>query len=259
MDGIELLSACFKTFEFSKHWHDELAIGLILKGAEGLEYKGSTIFIPEGHIVAINPSEIHTGFAGSEIGWEYRMFYFDTDLVSEVLSEVKPDIPPFIKSPIIDDKDTFRLLYKLHISLELSSLSLSRETLLTLALVQLFLRHGDHKPVEVAAYSEARTAKVVRDYLINHWQENVTLQCLSELVDRSKFQIIRSFTRLYGLTPHQFLLLLKVNKAKHLIQSGYACADAAMQCGFFDQSHMSRNFKRVVGVSPSRFIVNFCG
>jgi hypothetical protein len=75
--GIELLSANFTKFKFAKHWHEELAIGVIEEGAEGLLYRGDNLIIPKRHIVAINPAEVHTGFSGTPDGWRYRMFYFD--------------------------------------------------------------------------------------------------------------------------------------------------------------------------------------
>lgn len=251
--GVELLKASFKQFQFSRHWHDELAVGIIEKGAEGLNYRGSKIIIPENHIVAINPAEVHTGFAGGEYGWTYRMFYFDTQLIDRHFSESPQSVLPFIKNPIIHDPGLFSLLYQLHVALEFSSFNLTKETLLALTFTKLFSRHGDSGFTVPGIFKESKSNSNIRDYLLENWQKNVTLDSLEELSGRSKYQLIRSFSMQYRLTPHQFLLLVKTTKAKNLLRGGRSCADTALECGFYDQSHMTRNFKRAFGVSPKRY------
>ena len=134
LPGVELLSASYTKFEFSKHWHDELAIGIIEDGAEGLFYRGNNVLVPKHHIVAINPSEVHTGFAGSPKGWRYRMFYFDLPTLVKQFEYTDLSIAPIIEKPVIDDLHLFNDLLQLHLSLEISSFDLTKESLLAIAL-----------------------------------------------------------------------------------------------------------------------------
>lgn len=251
--GVELLTASFQSFEFCKHWHDEIAIGIIEKGAEGLHYRGKSLLIPENNIVAINPAEVHTGFAGCDEGWSYRMFYFDPQLISDHFSMSEYSVLPFINNPNITDPQLFQLLYQLHLSFEQASFEISKQSLLTLAFECLFTRYGNHKQSAKDNLKAQKHNNDVRDYLCDNWQNNTSLSELETLSGRSKYQVIRGFNQQFGLTPHQFSLLLKVTKAKDLLQHGSHCADAALACGFFDQSHFSRNFKRVFGVTPMRY------
>jgi AraC-like DNA-binding protein len=254
LDGVELLKASYHKFEFAKHWHDELAIGIIEKGAEGLNYRGSNIVIPENQIVAINPSEVHTGFSSSDQGWDYRMFYFDPHMIESYFLESEHYVDPFIESPILDDPQLFQHLLQLHLALEQPSLNMSKETLMVICFELLFERYGNHKGGNQPQLTASKSTVSIRNYLLENWQDNVTLAHLESFSGHSKFQLIRNFTAQYGLTPHQFLLLVKVNKAKRLLLKGMSCADSALECGFFDQSHLSRNFKRAFGVSPSRYV-----
>ncbi|WP_020407344.1 AraC family transcriptional regulator [Hahella ganghwensis] len=252
IDGIELLSASFKNFAFTRHWHDQLAIGIIQQGAEGLDYQGSKIVVPQGKIVAINPSETHTGFSASNGGWRYRMFYFEESLLKRTLEDNFSNVEVFIRGPIIDDPALFNLLLELHLAMEVESFLLAQDSLLETMLYQLFLRHSyqQHRPHKEG--HDVPGNKRIRDYLYENWQRNVTLDELSDLTGQSRFKLIRTFKQQYSLTPHQFLILLKTRQAKRMLDRGVEPSLAALECGFFDQSHLHRNFKRVYGITPGR-------
>jgi AraC family transcriptional regulator len=58
-----------------------------------------------------------------------------------------------------------------------------------------------------------------------------------------------------GVTPHQYILQCRIDKAKYLLQhSELSIADIAARVGFCDQSHFTRYFKRIVGVTPKQLL-----
>jgi AraC-like DNA-binding protein len=83
---------------------------------------------------------------------------------------------------------------------------------------------------------------------------DVDLETLANLVGLSRFQALRAFKRRYGLPPHAYQLCLRISRARHMLLAGAAPADVAAQCGFVDQSHFSRHFKRIVGVTPMQYV-----
>ena len=250
--GVELLSASYTTFEFKKHWHDELAIGVIEDGAEGLFYRGSNIVIPKRHIVAINPGEVHTGFAGAPNGWRYRMFYFNLNELTEQLVNRALPIDPIIDQVKIYDEHLFDILLQLHLALEQSSFELSKESLFVLALEKLFTQYGSAKEEKFTSTC-IKSSYLARDFIHDNFEYNPCLTELESISNCSKFQLIKSFKDIFGITPHQYLLLIKVKKAKTLLASGVSCVEASLACGFYDQSHFSRNFKKAFGISPSNY------
>lgn len=251
--GIELLSATYTNFEFKKHWHNELAIGVIEAGAESVWYRGENLLIPEQQIIAINPGEVHTGLAGVESGWRYRMFYFDLSYLATHLSDSGLSINSVIDTPVINDATLYQDLLQLHQALELSSLRLSKDTLLTHALENLFARYGSSIAPDKAAAIDIKSATLAKAYISDNWQGNPSLEDLETYTQCNRFQLLRSFKALYWVTPHQYLLLIKTQKAKSMLSQGMSYIDTALACGFYDQSHFNRNFRRVYGVAPSRY------
>ena len=252
LPGVELLSASYKTFQFSKHWHNELAIGIIEDGAEGLLYRGKNIIIPKRHILAINSAEVHTGFSGTSNGWRYRMFYFDLNELNKKFSNRDLPINLVIDHPIIYDEYLFDALLQLHTSLEQPSFQLTKESLFTLALEKLFTQYGSTKkePLDKLCFKSSSLAK---DFIHDNFKFNPSLTDLEKVSNCSKFQLIRSFKKNFGITPHQYLLLVKIIHAKNLLSKGASCVNASLACGFYDQSHFTRNFKKAFGISPSNY------
>jgi AraC-like DNA-binding protein len=91
-----------------------------------------------------------------------------------------------------------------------------------------------------------------KEYLIANYGLPVTLEDLVEETGVDRFRLLRAFKRRVGVTPHAFLLRVRVTKAERMIAEGLSCSEAAASAGFADQSHMIRCFKNCLGVTPGR-------
>ena len=72
---------------------------------------------------------------------------------------------------------------------------------------------------------------------------------------RNRFSLA-SIARTFSVSPHQYLIQLRVNSARSLLSAGsgeHSLAELASAVGFADQSHLTRHFKRIVGVTPRQF------
>lgn len=90
----------------------------------------------------------------------------------------------------------------------------------------------------------------VRDYLQDHWVDDVALEELARLVNLSTFHLNRLFSSTFGIPPHAYQVQVRVEHAKVLIAQGTPIRYVATQVGFFDQSHLSYHFKRLLGFTP---------
>jgi len=87
----------------------------------------------------------------------------------------------------------------------------------------------------------------------------VSLDELAALSGISRFQLLRGFARETGITPHAYLVQRRVRLARQLLADGQTPAQAAIQAGFADQSHMTRAFVRQLGITPGRYRVAIVG
>jgi AraC-like DNA-binding protein len=105
----------------------------------------------------------------------------------------------------------------------------------------------------VKARCGRQTAAEIRLILERQYDQRVTLHDLAGTLGLSPFRILRLFQRHCGVTPHKYLVQLRVREASKLLLDGQPIAEVAAQVGFVDQSHMTKHFKRQFGVTPCRY------
>jgi AraC family transcriptional regulator len=84
---------------------------------------------------------------------------------------------------------------------------------------------------------------------------DISLADIAEAARMSPFHFTRLFKRAIGVAPYQYLIQMRVNSARALITAGgggYSLAEIATSVGFADQSHLTRHFKKVLGVTPKQ-------
>ena len=79
------------------------------------------------------------------------------------------------------------------------------------------------------------------------------LETLAKRAGLSRFHALRAFKQRYGLPPHAYQLCLRMNHARRLLRDGLPAADVALRCGFADQSHFNRHFKRFTATTPMQY------
>ena len=94
----------------------------------------------------------------------------------------------------------------------------------------------------------------VREYVMAHLDENISVQVLAAIVGLSRYHFARAFKQSEGVTPHRFLLLCRVQRAQDLLAgTEMPLSQIALAAGFSDQSHCSRRFRELVGLTPSKY------
>ncbi|MBO5046580.1 MAG: helix-turn-helix domain-containing protein [Clostridia bacterium] len=144
--------------------------------------------------------------------------------------------------------DVFEKLYALdQISTDISDVHLQAATLLTEMLLR--LAKSIEKKEQIS-----KTAMEVRHELTLHMNQPYNLDEMSRKLFLSKSEIIRCFKNAYDVTPYQFLLDLKINYAKTMLENGHSSIkEISEHLGFSSPYHFSETFKRRVGLSPLQY------
>ncbi|MEM8531193.1 MAG: AraC family transcriptional regulator [Chloroflexota bacterium] len=125
---------------------------------------------------------------------------------------------------------------------------------LTTALVVHLITHYAVFPAALSA-SHARLSQWelqhVFEYINDCLRHDISLTKLADLVDLSPNYFISQFRRAVGMSPHQYIIRQRVDRARTLlIESTKPVAEIATEVGFFDQSHLTRHMRRLHGITP---------
>lgn len=94
------------------------------------------------------------------------------------------------------------------------------------------------------------------NYIEDNLAEDISLQAIATEVNMSRYYFCRLFKKSTGITPYQYLIESRIERAKELLSRKHqsiSIMDVALQVGFSNQSHFTKHFKRLVGVTPKKF------
>lgn len=257
LGGVDLLRADASTHRYARHCHEGYALGVVEAGAHAFAARGAVWTAISGHVVIVNPEDVHDGGPAAHDGaYSYRMIYVDGAVLTAAIEEAAGRLvtTPFFPHAVVSDARLAVRLSELHRALEHPETRLERETLLITALVDLARRHGK---APLNTNPRARIPRVVAlalDYLAANFAADISLAELATLAGVSRFHLLRAFRRCLGMPPHLYQTQLRLRHAKRLMLAGEPAAMAAAAVGFADQSHLIRKFKAAYGVTPGQYL-----
>lgn len=250
MPGIEAVIATTR-HAYPKHFHAQFGIGLIEHGAQkSLSGRGQVEAGP-GDVITVNPGEVHDGRPIGEQPRSWRMLYLEPAVVTATIGDFAAGNAHHreFSSPALTDTkaaESFRILFNSITGAPHNNLQ-QEQALLTLLARLLHVS----EPRETAP-----VPRLAKERLDDDPASPVTLAELARLCGMNRFQLLRSFQHATGITPHAYQIQRRIQLARKLIAAGTPLAESAAAAGFADQSHMSRQFSRALGVSPGTYASN---
>ncbi|MDQ6422781.1 AraC family transcriptional regulator [Paenibacillus sp. LHD-117] len=244
--GITALSASMTDFTYKKHAHQEYAIGVTLRGIQEYNLEGSLQLSYQNGVMFFNPEQAHDGMAHDRTGLDYVMLYIEPQLLLEVIE--KKDIPRFLTPIVYDVRLEQRILSLTEAILSEKNEALCNELFLSLAdgLVQTKLSTDGKK--------ENVLIRKAKDMLHANLEHVLKLDEISSELQLSKFQFIRLFKAHTGISPYQYFLNCKIERAKRLIEKHKDIYSAVAACGFVDLTHLNKHFKSVYGTTAFEYM-----
>ena len=235
---------------FPRHAHDQFGIGILHSGAHRSWSGLGPVEAVAGDMITVNPGEIHDGAPVQGHVRAWRMLYLDPGLVAQALNEDMQGTVeiarPALRDPLLTT--CFAQLFAAITAAVPEILAVEESLLRTLA--HLVARHGS-RPLLVCGRPPS-VARALR-HMDDAPERSMTLAELAALSGVSRFQLLRGFARTVGTTPHAYLLQQRVRLARRLLAAGRRPAEAAAEAGFADQSHLTRAFRRQLGITPARY------
>ncbi|TAM00647.1 MAG: AraC family transcriptional regulator [Paraburkholderia sp.] len=255
--GLVLSTARFTGLNFDRHFHLDLHVGLVTAGVLRQRVNGKTVLHGQGAVVMIAPGEIHDGIAVDDCDSTLKTFRLSQELVATVAEEISSlRREPEFASVLLEDPLLAGHLVRLHDAMCRSTAATGLEIQTEwLTLMECLLSHSRVIVPETVRGSLSRIQwDRVKDYCFSHLAEKITLDELAGLCSLGRFQFLKQFRQTVGMTPHAWLLRLRLERACGLLsRSSRAIASVAQEVGFYDQSHFNRAFRYAYGVAPSSY------
>jgi AraC-like DNA-binding protein len=252
LQGIEALHARFVHHAYRPHSHPTWTVAVVERGAAQFELDATQHRAEEGELFVLEPEGVHTGMAAVPEGWAYKVLYVDPSILHE-WAERSGSAPRASRWVVFRDRPLRAALLTAHAALagEPPGLAVDEAMLVAVALLRPHLKPD--APERIRWRPEHSAVRRAREHLRERWDQPVSLGELARIAGLSRFELVRRFREQTGVPPHAFHTNLRIEHARRLLATGTPAAAVAAACGFADQSHLTRTFKRAVGVTPGGY------
>jgi AraC-like DNA-binding protein len=239
---------------FPRHWHGNFGLGVVDRGAQRSASSRGAVEAFAGQCLSHNPSEVHDGMPIGDIARRWRMFHIEPAAMARLFG-VSSSANVEWHAPVMDDPPLRTLLDRAFAATRASGsapqhLASADPALLEEALLLAVGRATSLGRTPYPARPDHPNLAAVAERLADDVRQTPTLDELASLAGTSRFTLVRQFGRRHGLPPMAWLLQLRLHRARERIAAGWGLADAALSCGFSDQSHLTRLFTRQFGYTP---------
>lgn len=251
--GMSLLRADFTSHDYGRHTHDAFVIAVTAAGGAEISSVYGVERVSPSILFVSNPEERQSARMGDSTRWVYRSVYLTQPAIRLVGCGLGIEATPHFTRSMIEDGDLIDRLARMHQAFEANDDNFHADELLIDAFGELFRRHGSggNRP-ERAPYDRVIADRIIA-LMRARYEENLGLDELASVVGLTSFQLIGLFKRTVGLTPHAYLIHLRLNAACRHLKRGYPLAESAQRAGFCDQSALTKHFKRCYGITPLQF------
>ncbi len=255
-DSVEFLKGRYKRFVYPPHSHDRYMIGLITQGAIEIVEPKRRATVSRGQVILYNVDQVHWGHEASTDGWTILATYLPEQMLQQIASDVGSTPRGTIAFGEISARnpEMARGIARLYSDDDIEHESLRRRSLLLDIVAQALTLHADRFIRSPRVRSEDRAVRIAREFLNSNFSQNVSLGELAGECGISRYWLIKAFKSQVGIPPYAYLTNVRIRHAISLLRQGAQPVKVAFECGFSDQSHLTRTFKRFVGVTPGRFM-----
>ena len=248
--------ATASTHVFPAHLHDVWVLAVHLGGTGRLWHRRVCHTVGPETIVVLEPWEMHAAAPQDPAGWSYAALYPSDAIMRAAAAATGGRVGdrPRFERPLVHDPRLASRLARLLARLLASPASTLHSTHVLDVLGDLIDGHAAPLDTMPPSTPEHRAVRAARAYIETYYAQPIRLASLARQVNLSVFHLIRLFRRATGIPPCAYLEQVRVLRAQQLLLGGTALSEVAYATGFSDQSHFTRRFKRIFGVTPGQYV-----
>ncbi len=252
LPGIEVFDAINSAQRF-QWFHTAFGIGVPIDWQGQVRYRGQKETVGPGGLLCTTPGEVHTMTRIDRVG-TFSALMIDADVFSAHAQEhgVHGSSLAWRTDRVSSSRRVVRRVVELLRTFDPTTSPLEIESRFVHAfeaIVQELVTGRQRVPAGVAAWQVRR----MREILHSTEGNQMDLESLAAQVGMSRYQALRAFKSRYGIPPHAYQICWRLGRARTLLRRGIRASTVAMECGFADQSHFGRHFKRALGVTPGAY------
>jgi AraC-like DNA-binding protein len=251
--GLSLMTADFTSHEYPPHRHEALVVAVTEEGGAEVKSRGVIGQAHRSALYVFNPDEPHAGWMGDSPLWRYRGFYLAGPALASLSAGLGLQEPCYFTQNAFQDADLIEAFLALHRALEDPAAAVEAHELFLASFGALFARHGQGKRPPPPKFEDRALLARARAILEERHAESVVLEDVAAPLGLTEYQLIHLFKRTVGLTPHAYLIQLRLAEACRALRRGLPLAEAATLAGFYDQAALNKHFKRCYGMTPLQF------
>jgi AraC-like DNA-binding protein len=243
---VEVLHARMTSHVYPMHTHESWTLLIIDDGMVRYDLHRREHGALGRAVTLLPPHVPHNGRAATAAGFSKRVIYLDPSHLPDSLTGQA------VGQPVLADPVLRQRIRQLHDVLGRAGEEFEAENRLAFITERLcwhLRRHGEPEAVPPGT----GVAGDLRELIDARFREKVTLRDASGVLHAHPAHLVRAFGREFGISPHQYLTGRRVDLARRLLLDGMPPGLAAAEAGFYDQSHLARHFKHVLGTSPGRY------
>ncbi len=251
-DGLLRVEADLVRFRYAPHRHDTYAIGITIDGVQSFNYRRERRDCLPGDVIVLHPDEAHDGQAGTERGFRYRMLYLCPREIQEALG-ARASALPFLRNGHGQDRRLRSAVLDAIEDLERPIGELERAGLVgSIADALLALDPTAMRPQSAQMRVRSHAVRCARDLL--DAQGAVSAAELEQETGLDRYELARHFRRMLGTSPYRYHQMRRLERARKALVQGAGIAAVALDHGFADQSHFTRQFKAAYGLPPGEWV-----
>jgi AraC-like DNA-binding protein len=253
--GLELMRVAHSAPRMWRFFHETYTICCLHRGRPAdYVYRRGIHQFEAGGVALMEPGETHYNTKTTSQG-TFTVLWIQPSVMQEVAKELGVAVPnPHLKVATLFDQELFHAASSVD-ECQIAAFTPLERGARFARLVRLVLeRCAELSPPRHSASVGSAAVRRARDFLCDHLDDPVTLDDLVTASGAgSRFHLVRSFTAHLGMPPHLYQIHQRVTRARALLAAGLRPAEVAANLGFADQSHFTRHFRRISGITPGAY------